>query len=226
MIFEKALECLRTRYKHDIDEIKANLARNKKISDSNDPGYKHKGTCHSSKAPVIAIENCAVGFLPKLDTRDVSDSFRQHDFCVVDNFIPSDDVEWVHAEMLSLQHKNLYEPSEIWVGRDGQSGVHVHKPEVRGDHIMWVCGRHKTRPAEGWFDSAGTQPQEGDKDTVVPCHVEPASHESYKNTFGELSALKRTVQKIDTLVFSFLSWKNGEKSTNEFDFVERSDVLL
>ena len=127
--------------------------------------------------------------------------------------------------MLSLQKKNLYEPSEIWVGRDGQAGVHVHKPKVRGDHIMWVCGRHKTRSSEGWYDSAGTQPpwSGSGSGTVIPCHVEPSSGvDEVQNQFGELGALKKCIEKVDTLVFKFLS----KQSEGGFEFVERSDCLL
>ena len=63
-----------------------------------------------------------------------------------------------------------FQPAEIWVGQDGGIGAHVHKPDVRGDDVLWVCGGHRTNAKEKYFDSAGTQPLK--RGEVAVCKVE------------------------------------------------------
>ena len=95
------------------------------------------------------------GYLKKVDPVLMRKHLIEKDFCIMENFITQELAESVKSEVYPKE----FEPSEIYVGLD-QGGIGVFKtmPDIRSDDNLWICGRHRTKVEDRWFDPAGTQP--------------------------------------------------------------------
>mmetsp|Transcript_24580 Transcript_24580/g.61847 ORF Transcript_24580/g.61847 Transcript_24580/m.61847 type:complete len:723 (+) Transcript_24580:3-2171(+) len=126
-------------------------------------GHEHFSECY------VDFSSATPSTTGPLGSR-VNAALDRHHFCILENFFPTPETaEDIKKEVFGLD----FTPSEIWVGQDGGIGAHVHKPEVRGDDIVWICGQHRTHWTERWFDSAGVQPdQVGGSTTSTPTSSE------------------------------------------------------
>ncbi|CAD7938219.1 unnamed protein product [Amoebophrya sp. A25] len=139
-------------------------------------------------------------------------SMRERDFAIIDDFLTPETSKSIREEVFGMP----FEPSEIWVGQDGGIGAHVHKPEVRGDDIVWVCGQHRTQWQERYFDSAGVQPHAG----VDVCKL-PEKGSGQKNLLDikkKFPQLSQTLSRLDEFIYGSITCVG--------DLIERSDCMV
>ena len=111
-------------------------------------------------------------------------------------------------------------------------GAHVHKPSVRGDDVLWVCGGHRTHQSQQYYDSAGQQPINPGE--VAVCKVDningkgkhtvdtdttggEPTYSSSNNKPTSFPALAKVLKKLDDFMY---------KAFEGAGLIERSDCML
>lgn len=132
----------------------------------------------------------------------------EHGWAVCDNFLPADLVRRVRIE--TSVFTELYEQSEIWIGKQADLGAQISVPSVRGDKVLWMCGAHTAAP-EGMSRVIKTHGE------VEPCKLEIKAAAPIRKFHG----IKELLNACDKLMEEM---KPRVKALN--GIYERSDAML
>ena len=157
-------------------------------------------------------------------------SVEENGWAVADNFATAEMVENARREIKVLKQAGSMKQSEIWVGQEAGVGAHVKVPEVRGDHVMWMCGGHKRHNSSSFSMNLETE-RDGAKvqatksrwtkeeaGPIEPCAIRVAESVKIKQFAG----LTLLLDAIDKLVVGKLS----KRCARLHHVTDRTDAMV